>query len=159
MHDVKALIADESQLRQTMAALSNAVICPLRDGFALVPITDGLAAELAQFAPSAEASWLPDMKPGVRQIALRISSDSPVAYVSTEYFGGDGGQDAMAWSQGEVIFSPQSQGYGEAWPNTSISRALRAIGVIAEQGKDEFDTLGLGRHRETHRWAEAYAST
>ena len=26
------------------------------------------------------------------------------------------------------------------------------IGVVAEKGKDEFDTLGLGKHRETHQW-------
>jgi len=25
-------------------------------------------------------------------------------------------------------------------------------------GQDEFDTLGLGNHRETHRWADAFAS-
>jgi hypothetical protein len=27
------------------------------------------------------------------------------------------------------------------------------IGVVAEAGEDEFDTLGLGKHRETHRWS------
>ena len=41
------------------------------------------------------------------------------------------------------------------WPNSSISQALRLIGVVTEQGMDEFDTLGLGRHRETHQWVES----
>ena len=107
--------------------------------------------------PETEAA-LVGMAPGVIDVALRVSQSSAVAYMSTEYFGGDGGQDAIAWLNGDVIFSPESEGYGDAWPNSAISQALRAIGVIANAEQDEFDALGLGNHRETHRWAEAFAS-
>jgi len=41
------------------------------------------------------------------------------------------------------------------WPNSPISQALRMIGVVAEQGMDEFDTVGLGKHRKTHQWANS----
>jgi hypothetical protein len=52
-------------------------------------------------------------------------------------------------------FSPASPGYDQNWPNSPISQALRIIGVVAEQEMDEFDTVGLGKHRETHRWAKS----
>jgi len=158
MHDVKALIAEEQRLRYEMATFRNAVICPLGQGFALVPITDSLTAELKLAASGVDADLVPEMALGLGSLALRISDGAAVAYISTEYFGGQGGQDAVAWSNGDVIFSPKSEGYGDVWPNSAISRALRAIGVVADQGRDEFDTLGLGRHRETHRWATAFSS-
>jgi hypothetical protein len=157
MHDVKALVAQERWLRDETVALKNAVICPLAQGFALIPITDALAEELKTATPNVEASLI-GMAPGVFNVALRTSKRTAVAYISTEYFGGHGGQDAVACLNGDVIFSPESKGYNDAWPNSSISQALRAIGVIANAGQDEFDTLGLGSHRETHRWAEAFVS-
>lgn len=159
MHDVKALIAEERTLRGEISAFQNAVVCPLGQGFALVPITVALARELKPAAPEIHASIMPDMAPGLISLALRMSVRGPVAFISTEYFGGQGGQDAVAWSSGDVIFSPESEGYDDAWPNSAISQALRAIGVVAAQGQDEFDTLGLGRHRESHLWATAFALT
>ena len=41
-----------------------------------------------------------------------------------------------------------------AWPDSSISRALRQAGVVARPGEDEFDAIGLGTHRSTEGWAE-----
>jgi hypothetical protein len=157
MHDVKALVAQERWLREETASLRNAVICPLVQGFALVPITDSLGAELNTEPPKLEIPLI-EMAPGVIEVAQRTSQGTAVAYISTEYFGGDGCQEAIAWLNGEVIFSPESKGYMGDWPNSAISQALRTIGVIANTGQDEFDTLGLGSHRETHRWAEAFAS-
>lgn len=157
MHDVKALVAKEHRLREETATLGSAVVCPLVQGFALVPITDSLAAEL-KAVPTKLVDPMVEMAPGVAEVALRVSQGTAVAYISTEYFGGHGGQDAIAWLHGDVVFSPESKGYGDVWPNSAISQALRAIGVIANAGQDEFDTLGLGHHRETHRWADAFAS-
>lgn len=157
MHDVKALVAKERWLREETATLGSAVVCPLVQGFALVPITDSVAAEL-KTVPSRGVPPLADMASGLVEVALRTSEGTPVAYISTEYFGGHGGQDAIAWLNGDMIFSPKSKGYGDVWPNSAISQALRTIGVIANAGQDEFDTLGLGNHRETHRWADAFTS-
>ena len=92
---------------------------------------------------------------GLHALAIDISHDCPVAYISTSYFGGQGGQNALVWDKGSLRFSPTAQRYDEVWPNSPISQVLRAIGVLAEEGMDEFDTVGLGHHRETHRWAES----
>ncbi len=89
----------------------------------------------------------------LHNLIIEISSKTPVAYITTFYFGGQGGQDALVWDRGALLFSRTSPGYEKNWPNSPISQALRMIGVVAEPGKDEFDTLGLGKHRETHKWA------
>jgi hypothetical protein len=34
----------------------------------------------------------------------------------------------------------------------AINQALRALGLPADDGRDEFDTLGLGKHRRTQDW-------
>jgi hypothetical protein len=157
MHDVTALIAKSEPLAERTRRFSGAVICPLVQGFSLLPITDVFADELARLeaAPrNALAKPIPSLPDGLHALAIEISGDCPVAYVATYYFGGQGGQDALVWDKGSLMFSPAARGYDQNWPNTPISQALRLIGVVAGLGQDEFDTVGLGQHRETHKWAE-----
>lgn len=155
MHDVKALIAPEATLRQMALEFKAAVVCPLVQNFALVPITDELAKELkARVVEPEESLRVPDMAAGVASLASRFSRAGTVAYVSTEYFGGAGGQDALVWRDGSVVFRAEDN---EDWPNSPISQALRFLGVKATDGQDEFDTVQLGKHRSTEEWAETYA--
>jgi len=161
MHDLKALIADRDVLAAATAGLTNAVICPLTQGFALLPITDDLRSELEGQSPgdaTLSAAPLNEIFCGLYALALKVSQHVPVAYASTEYFGGQGGQDAVVWHKGRATFSPSTEGYNCEWPNSAISQALREIGVARAEGQDEFDTIGLGRHRETHRWAAAHGT-
>jgi hypothetical protein len=158
MHDVKALIAKSDKLTTRARQFESAIVCPLVQGFSLLPITDALAKELTVYRAETKMALtkpIQELSDGLHALAIEISHDSPVAYVATFYFGGRGGQDALVWSKGALRFSPNTQGYDQGWPNTPISQALRLIGVVAERGKDEFDTVGLGKHRETHRWAES----
>ena len=156
MHDVKALIATSDKLAAAARRFDTAVVCPLVQSFSLLPITDGLAKELSE--PQTKAPLIKPIKElsdGLHALAIEISHDCPVAYISTSYFGGAGSQNALVWDKGSLRFSPTTQRYDQVWPNSPISQALRAIGVRAAEGMDEFDTVGLGQHRETHRWAES----
>jgi hypothetical protein len=158
MHDVQALIAKSDPLAAAAGRFERAVVCPLVQGFALLPITDDLAKELAA-RPGNNAPQrpkpLPELSDGLHALALEISRHAAVAYISTGYFGGQGGQNALVWRDGVLCFSPATPGYARSWPHTPISQALRAIGVVAEDGNDAFDTLGLGRHRDTQHWADS----
>ncbi|MCI9508150.1 MAG: hypothetical protein HFF10_00175 [Angelakisella sp.] len=58
----------------------------------------------------------------------------------TTYFSGHGTQAAVLLEGGEVVLGPVE---GEG----TINRVLRALGVVSQAGKDEFDTLGLGNYR------------
>jgi hypothetical protein len=163
MHDVTALIAKSDKLTAAARRFESAVVCPLVQGFSLLPVTEDFATELSVHALSVHAvqTKAPLSKPieelsdGLHALAIELSHDCPVAYVSTCYFGGQGGQNALVWDCGSLRFSPTTPRYDQAWPHSPISQALRAIGVVAEKGMDEFDTVGLGKHRHTHRWAEA----
>lgn len=156
MHDVQALIAKSNTLTARTRRFEGAIVCPLVQGFSLLPITDALAKELTAYRPETTVALTKPMQEfsdGLHALAIEISHDAPVAYVTTFYSGGRGRQDALVWSDGTLRFSPTTQGYDQNWPNTPISQALRVIGVVAEKGKDEFDTVSLGKHRETHQWA------
>jgi hypothetical protein len=76
--------------------------------------------------------------------AAKVSVKTAVAYVKAGYFGGQGSQWATVWADGRVVL----------WQVT-INEALRHLGVTAEPDLDEFDTVGLGRHRSVESWAAA----
>jgi hypothetical protein len=59
-----------------------------------------------------------------------------VAYIETDYFGRTGSQVATAFERGVRILECGS-----------VNEALRAIGVRAAAGCDEWDTVGLSDHR------------
>lgn len=65
-----------------------------------------------------------------------------VAYCETDYFGGFGEQTAVVWDNKEQLYG-QTDSYGP------INSALKLIGVERETGLDEFDTIGLGKFRDT----------
>ena len=158
MHDVTALIAKSDKLTAVTRRFKTVALCPLDQGFALVPITEEFEKEIAGYASQAKVSIvkiIDELSDDLQALALEISHECPVAYVSTCYFGGQGSQNALVWDKGSLRFSPTTPRYNEAWPNSPISQALRAIGVVAAEGMDEFDTVSLGKHRHTHKWAES----
>lgn len=68
-------------------------------------------------------------------------------YFETEYHGGHGGQGAAVFLNGDLIFGPQWDEFGP------INHALMLLGVkIEPPAMDEFDTVGLYRHRSTEDW-------
>lgn len=62
-------------------------------------------------------------------------------YLETEYFGGVGHQCAGAWNR-EVVAIPPVQA------DDAVNKVLRALGVMREGGRDEWDTVGLTRFRD-----------
>lgn len=66
----------------------------------------------------------------------------------TDYFGGVGSQYAC------LFVGDRCEGFAGPCP---INQLLRALGVIARAGLDEFDTVGLGRHRTNPTYLERYA--
>lgn len=74
-----------------------------------------------------------------RACGLRVAEKGLVAYIEASEFGDMSGSSALLFENGVVVDVP-------------VDEALRRLGVTAASGKDEFDTLGLGRN--THRWLE-----
>jgi hypothetical protein len=117
----------------------------------LLPLVPGLLKALGPLADEAGVERLEDMpyvKLGVLWLAAKLSTAGRVVYVEAEFFGGVGEQASAGWENGEMVFGPVTA-------SDAINQALRWLGVSAAPPDDEFDALGLGRHRFTERWLRA----
>ena len=79
-----------------------------------------------------------------------LSARSTLLYFETEYFGGMGTQGAAVFRDGELVFGPQAAELGP------INNALAVLGVrTVPPAVDEFETVGLQRHRSVEDWQQA----
>ncbi|MFE1592053.1 hypothetical protein [Nocardia sp. NPDC058705] len=127
---------------------------PLRNELTLFPLTHEYTAYWQATQGVAEQiERSPDMprlfptEGVVRVIAADLTARShpSFALVYTDYFAGVGDQWAATCVAGGAIRSV-----------STINAALRMIGVTATAGLDEFDTIGLGRHRSTPEYLDRY---
>lgn len=86
-----------------------------------------------------------------QSFAADCSMRAPLAYVETDYFGGNGTQSAMLWQAGQVLIGPitldRAQGEQRQpalWP---INVVLRTLGVRSKAPEDEFAVFGLSNYR------------
>ena len=136
MYCLRAVVAAEPVLRQLPGPLAGARIVALDQGLSMVPLTGDLAeVELGDSLAT-------------------CSLHGPIASVEAEIFGGVGTQSAEVWEAGELVLGPLHLDEHEPFPpeGSPISRALRRLGVDAGPQRDEFDAVGLGRHRSTEEW-------
>ncbi|MFZ6180911.1 hypothetical protein [Nannocystis pusilla] len=99
--------------------------------------------------PAAVPSTFPAEGVVCRMARELTGAEAPTfALVMTDYFGGVGGQWACVFHGAQRLSADDA----------SINDALRALGVTRTGGQDEFDTVGLGRHRRSpehlHRYVD-----
>src|SRR4051794_18432276 len=108
MHEVEALIAQADRLTRSVRQIETALLCPLVQDFALLPITEALVTEVVASPPQENATQirpLENISEAVLLLAVQISRRCRLAYIKTYYVGGHGGQDALVWDKGNVRFS------------------------------------------------------
>ncbi len=135
MYCLEAVVATEPVLHALAGSLEEARIVPLGQHLSLVPMATGAPADLGS-------------------LMAACSAKGPVAYVEAEFFGGTGTQSAQVWDNGKVVLGPLRLAEGERPPvaGSPISQALRQLGATRGDHHDEFDAVGLGRHRDTTDW-------
>lgn len=114
----------------------------------MVPLSEALVGELERATIAVgvrELDTFEFLSAGVEAWAQALSVDTAIAYVETEYFGGEGFERAGVWSEGRLALGPLD-GAG------SINTALRALGVQPAPGIEEFELVGLGRYRSLEEW-------
>ena len=85
----------------------------------------------------------------LKEALLGLSQRGAVAYIETEYHGGQRGQAGVAYDRGECVYGPRRDRFGP------ISEALAFLGVQGEVGGiDAFQAAGFGRHRHNEDWIE-----
>jgi hypothetical protein len=132
--------------RQTLEAVAlpspTARIVPLEQNIAIIPLTDELCEDIGA---SCEIENFYKLSPELEEWALRISKAGLVAYIEAEFFGGSGNQSALCWNGVSRMLGPVHE-------QKAINRVLKLLGVNKGNSHDEFDAVGLGKHRDTHHW-------
>lgn len=116
-------------------------------GLSLIPMTEELFDQINNLVVSNSVDKFEYLTDNIETKILQLIDDKKIAYVEAEYFGGQGGQIAIIWNNGK------RQSFFE-YGQECINRVLKDFGIKTKFSKDEFDTLSLGRHRNTIDWIE-----
>jgi hypothetical protein len=149
-HSVTGLIAQEPLLRRFSERHRLHAPIKLLQGLAILPLRDD---DLDAFIPAPQSGRAPDfiyLSEQLMAVLREASSEGTLLYFETDYFGGFGGQGAAVFQNGVCVLGPESAGIGP------INRGLRWLGVrVQPPAPDEFETVGLHRHRDAEDWLEA----
>jgi hypothetical protein len=150
MHFVTGIIARPDLTARLAGAWSLSAPAALSEGLSLLPLRDVDIARLVPDPGPRRQAGFEHLSEDLLAVLAEASAGGDLAYVETAYFEGAGLQGAVMFRDGAVAFGPQSADIGP------INGALAAMGVaVAPGAQDEYDTVGLGRHRSTEAWLKA----
>lgn len=146
-YTLEAVLGPAAVIHQVAAELPAAPLITLPQGIAMLPVPEQLLNDGA----GTLGFWM--LPAGFADKLAAWSTAGPVGYVEAELFGGMGGQGAVLWEAQAVTFGPLTI-EDEPFPSdgSPISQLLRHLGVTRGTHHDEFDAVGLGRHRHTEDW-------
>jgi hypothetical protein len=150
-HSVYLVIGKDHAIGRFLKRWPGSRAVPLNGGWQAIPMEDVLYEKIEAAFPGSTRPPEFDVSPlGLESAMIEATREGGgLAYIETDYWGGSGGQSAMAVVDGEIRREPQrSRGAG-----VPINSALRAIDVVKSGDMDEFDTIGLGERRSMSDYA------
>jgi len=145
-YELHAILGERSHLQRVCPLTLSVVPLPLEPRLGLIPLID----EMVDAAAWPKPSELPALEhadvllPEVHRWLLDASNEGLIGYVEAEYWAGMGAQHAWAWKNGERVYPVGKQ--------ADVNGLLALLGVVRQAPNDEWDTVGLGRHRHTEDW-------
>lgn len=124
---------------------SCAQLCDLHEEISIIPMTEELFDEINENQVSPGIQNFALMTTSVEDKIVALVGKNTVAYIEAEYHGGYGGQSGLLWTNKERV-------YLQMFSTGVINEILRRMGMKAKNKWDEFDTVGLGNHRNTEDW-------
>lgn len=149
-HNLSAIIGSWTATEKLAADWPCAQTIHLPQGYCLIPLTDDFFDTVtAVFGTSNEASTtdLIYLTAAIHHLLCQYALHDKLIYIETDYTGGVGTQAGVLYSNGQISTLPQSD-------SGIINGLLQALGVKRLPGKDEFDTLQLGRYRHTNDFVD-----
>jgi hypothetical protein len=146
----------------TVAIPEGLRVVPMSAGFTMLPVTSEVVSRLDPGVIGDDripGNWV--MRQPVAALARSMSHDRRVLYMFSETAGGPGTREAIAWHEGKLLYGPSGTcdieadfepGYHLAPHDNAVNAGLRAIGVNAALGRDEYEAVGLNKHRMTEDW-------
>lgn|GEM_PF-5911995 len=152
-----ALIAESNTFRSLPDICVTAEIISLEHGYALMPITNALAAHLGDNGHLVFDDHFKHLTSGLRVLAKTLSMHGPVAYIEAEFWGPFTKQAANVWWKGHNNFGPVTEEImkdirSKFIPHLPLNRVLKELDVPTEDGRDCTDTLRLREHLSTEDW-------
>jgi len=150
MYCLYAVVGKSRELLTKDLEYPEAAVVHLGEGIGMVPLSEDLLQAIDRSAGSVPAPLEPGFEFLSRNVAAwvrALSRGATLAYTEAEFIAGEGTESAVVWRDGEVALGPL-HGTG------AVNLALRALGVKAPSGREEFEVVGLGRHRQPHEWLE-----
>jgi|JI10StandDraft_1071094.scaffolds.fasta_scaffold171202_1 hypothetical protein len=144
---LQAFICRQGDINVLVDNFENAIEVVIGQGLTIVPMTENLFNEMNNFSVSKTIDKFELLTEEIEKKIIIHTNNKKIAYVEAEYFGGEGGQMAICW---ENLKRQQFLNFAQ----DRINQVLKDFGVVAQIGKDEFDTLGFGRYRFTNEWIE-----
>ncbi|MEO6230880.1 MAG: hypothetical protein ABJB11_22590 [Ferruginibacter sp.] len=142
---LQAFIGQTSDLEKFKLQYPLSKLVELVSGISMVPLTEKLFYQINE---KEEPEWILPGESNIELIeakVIKVINGSKVAYVEAEYFGGEGGQMSIIWEKGKRIAELK---FGQ----NKINEVLKNFGIKSVKGKDEFETAGLSRQRNTKDW-------
>ncbi|MFI6872889.1 hypothetical protein ACIBL6_05565 [Streptomyces sp. NPDC050400] len=151
---LQAVIAADELLRVASREVPGARVVSLGQGLSLMPMTDEVFDAVTNGSSDGAELGFWKLPGGFATVLARWSSTGPFAYVEAEYFGGAGEQRAAVWADGSLALGPLDASEKKRFSRavSPISQALRRLGARKRLGEDEFEAVGLDRHRNTEDW-------
>ena len=146
-HYLKAFIGHKESLTPILEKYESANLVCLSNDMLMIPMTDELFDEINNLDSSSEILSFQFLTDNIEKKTLELIGNKKLAYVESEFLGGQGGHIGMIWNNGERAF------VGALNKNT-MNAILKRLGVGRTVLKDEFETIGLYRHRQTEDWIE-----
>jgi len=152
-YTLEAIVGSAGALRAAVSQLRAAVLVPLTQDLALVPMTDELFDAVTDGTTEKVLGFW-KLPGGFDRKLTSWSSAGPVGYVEADFFGGVGSQRSALWVAGELVLGPLYVGEGEPFApeGSPIAQLLARLGAERDGYRDEFEAVGLGRHRDTVDW-------
>lgn len=85
--------------------------------------------------------------PPLLKLLNSLRTAGRIAYIEAEYFGGEG-------TQAHILIDKDGEVKTAIATSDAINEALKWFGVQSVGKADEFDTIGLGRYRDTDDWLQ-----
>ncbi|KOG31390.1 hypothetical protein [Streptomyces resistomycificus] len=152
-YELQAVIAGDEVLRVASREVPGSHVVPLSQGMSLMPMTDEVFDAVTDGSEVGDLGFwrLPG---GFESLLAQWSVAGPIAYVEAEYFGGVGEQRAAVWADGALELGPLDEPTKKRFSRavSPISQALRRLGAQRSLGEDEFEAVGLDRHRSNEDW-------
>ncbi len=132
MYCLYGIVGKSRDLLHKSLEYPGAVVVHLEQGIGMIPISEELLNDIEQGDTSSGATkelGFEFLSGAVSAWVRRLSQGMTLAYLEAEFISGEGTESA-------------------------VNRALRTLGVSVPSRREEFEVVGLGKHRSPEEWLE-----